>query len=222
MVFKNEGKTKQCFNDLVFLSKIILRNDSTRLFMTILNVETENDKIFFVTTDGRAMSIVEYSIDQSPLKDGHYQFTKIQKDIIVLESVEIGSLGKFPNWRHALPDDNIKVIDDYYVSSDKEHYSFFSLIFILSNLCININHKYLHNIASNNNLWSIWVNPLKANSAVKFTSENKTAIIMPIACSEEVPIIHHATEKLIKTVATVDKNTEWFSFTKIREKLFEF
>jgi len=235
MIFEIKGKKQKYFNSIAFLTKALLTDDPTRPFMNIINVETENDIVYCVSTNGKIMHIVEFKNDETPIKaDGYYSVKTNTKDIIILEKTDSTICGNFPNWRNITKNmiDYVSVVERYYLTFDglkdkSKVHSIFELTFILNNLGYCFHSSFLQSIAVMNRHWDIYLNPYKQCAPFKLVSENHTAIICPYTVDATKPIVNavgNAFEKLDKTLKEVSNNAELFnteSIVKRRKYLWE-
>jgi hypothetical protein len=226
MVFeKNNYKTKKNFDDMAFLARAV-SDDETRFFMHFIHVETENENVYCVSTEGRILHIVEYTKDEIELEDGHYRVTNNKKDIIVLEKEN--EKINFPNWKRILGtvQDHICIVDNFFLTleglKDKtKAHDYYEFLFILNNLGYCFNHTYLQSIAMMNRNWSVYLSPYKQCAAMKFISGNKTAIIMPYTddiVKGMVATVANAFEKLDTTLREVNKTSTLFNMESIVRK----
>ena len=222
MTFETQGITRKYFDGFSFLTRCIDNTDFTRKFMSVINIETINDTVSCVTTDGRAMHVVEYKKDDFPLDDGIYEVKVNVKNTIVIDKVNENDYGHYPNWKRIVKsaEENINVIGNYCLTfndlkNKTKTHSFYELIFILNNLGYCFNHLYLQSIALMNRSWDIMLNPYVIGSVMKFVSENHFAFIMPYTKETLIYDTNNAFEILDKTLKSVSDKSELFDIRSV-------
>jgi hypothetical protein len=233
MIFENTGTTRRFFFDIAFLEKARLTNDPTREFMSGINVEYKDDKVFMAATNARFMNIIEYEKKDAPdIENGIYTIRKCAKDMIILE--KSNDIASFPDWRRVVPEHNILAVENISVYEEKrtDNHSFYELVYILNNLGCFINHDFIKTIAALNVAWDIYLNPYKINSVAMLKNHTKhilsngkyTIVIAPLS-NKCHAIISNALALLDKTLQAVNKDKEEVLFAdtihKKQKPLFE-
>jgi DNA polymerase III sliding clamp (beta) subunit (PCNA family) len=96
------------FMRLLFVSKVIDKDESIRIFKTLIHVEVEDDKRIVIATDGNRLHAAVVDLDLLP---GNYTI-RVTKKLIALQG-PVEEAIKYPDWRKITPEntDDIATID---------------------------------------------------------------------------------------------------------------
>jgi len=223
-VFDKKGMTSKYFNDIAFLCRAV-SSDITRYEMNHIYVETENDIIYAVSTEGRILHIVQFDKKDVPLKDGFYEVRTYTNNLIVLNKKD--DITNYVNWKQVVKQvsENICIIEKYPMYSkqlkDKRINNYFRLLYILNNLGYCFNNFYIESLFLMDLDWDIFINPYKICEPVKFVSGNVTAVISPFSnkvFKELSVVVANGFIKLDETLQSISDKTDLFNLESIVRK----
>lgn len=182
--------TKQhpLYNKIEWVSKAISKDATTRIPLTRLCIERDEESIHIVATCGHRLHRVilhkdNYNLDDIKLQSGLYIYTCSKGQMVLTEETE--DIGVYPDYKRVIPETSDRINYQLNYFSGKNWFMSYFKFSTIFDICIN--PEFYQNAFSIHSEWDVYIEKSKSrlNSPVYAESGECSIVLKPLFLDEK-------------------------------------